>query len=81
MDIRPLIMSVFNVRTSCSGLAARGCNAEKSSAVPAGELPVTLILEYTMVLTKFARLIAVDVLRIPNSGPLKPPGMPVEGEK
>ena len=82
VDIRPLIMSVFNVRTSCSGLLARGCSEEKSRDVPVGaKFALTAILENTMVFTKFARLIAVDVLRVPNSGPLSPPGMPVEGEK
>jgi len=81
VDIRPLIRSVFKVRTSCSGLLASGWKEEKSSAVPAGEFVVTVIREYTMVFTKFARLTAVDVLRVPNSGPLRPPGIPVDGEK
>jgi len=45
VDIRPLIRSVFKVRTSCSGLLASGCREVKSSAVPAGEF-VPLLMSW-----------------------------------
>ena len=83
LDIVPWSSRSFRTSTRLEGLLAIARSGVKSSAVPAGELVLTAMRENTIVLTKFARRSAVDVVKIPNSGPRTPPvpGTVPDGEK
>jgi hypothetical protein len=58
-------------------------NGVRSIEVPAGAFVPTAMRPNTIVLTKLMRLRAVDVEKIPNSGPRTPavPGTTVVGAK
>ena len=67
-DIVSFISMWLSSCTRAGGLAASSWSLEMLRAVPAGPLALIGTLEKVMVLTKLARLSAVVVSKMPNSG-------------